>query len=50
MYRRLQGKRFSTLQQGLDEVVVDFMVLYGLQLVSIVKTWMVIMTMIGAST
>ena len=41
MYRRLQGKGFSTLEQGLDEVVVEFMMLYGLQLVSIVKRWMV---------
>ena len=46
MYRRLQGEGFSTLQQGFDEVVVEFMTLYGQ--VSILKAW--ILRIIDAST
>ena len=30
MYRRLQGNDLSTLQQGFDEVDVEFMTVYGL--------------------
>ena len=47
MYRRLQGNDFSTSQQGFYEVVVESMTLSGLELLSILKAWIV--GMIGAS-